>query len=95
MVNVYYALEIQILVIFMSDPLPFNDIDLLMSLDPLSLTKDDLSAIILYHRNLRAEREAGKGRAARAANTPKVKLDLSKLGFKSSPSGGAVIKRRV
>lgn len=75
--------------------LPTSDIDLLMSLDPLSLTKDDLSAIVAYHRRLRAEREAGKGRAARAANAPKVKLDLAKLGLVATPGGGSVIKRRV
>lgn len=74
---------------------PTTDIDLLMSLDPLQLTKDDLSQIIRYHRNLRAEREAGKSRAARASNAPKVKLDLSKLGLTPSPGGGSVIKRRV
>lgn len=74
---------------------PISEIDLLMSLDPLSLTKDDLSAIVAYHRKLRSEREAGKGRAARAANAPKVKLDLAKLGFVPTVSGGSVIKRRV
>ncbi len=75
--------------------LPRNDLDLLMSLDPLELTKDDLDQIIAYHRNLRAQREEGKGRAARAANAPKVKLDLSKLGLIPTPGGGQVIKRRV
>lgn len=75
--------------------LPISDIDLLMSLDPLELTKDDLSSIVAYHRRLRAEREAGKGRAARAANAPKVKLDLAKLGLMPAAGGGSAIKRRV
>lgn len=79
----------------MTNPAPVSDIDLLMSLDPLELTKTDLSAIVAYHRKLRAEREAGKGRAARAANAPKVKLDLAKLGLVTTPGGGSVIKRRV
>lgn len=79
----------------MTEPSPISDIDLLMSIDPLNLTKDDLSAIVAYHRKLRAEREAGKGRAARAANAPKVKLDLAKLGLVATPGGGSVIKRRV
>lgn len=80
--------------ISMSDS-PISDIDLLMSLDPLQLTKADLSQIVAYHRKLRAEREAGKGRAARAANVPKVKLDLAKLGLVPQVGGGSVIKRRV
>jgi hypothetical protein len=79
----------------MTEPLPTSDLDLLMSLDPLELTKSDLSAIVAYHRKLRAEREAGKGRAARAANAPKVKLDLAKLGLVATPGGGSMIKRRV
>lgn len=78
----------------MTNP-PISSIDLLMSLDPLSLTKDDLSSIVAYHRKLRAEREAGKGRAARAANAPKVKLDLAKLGLVKVEGGGSVIKRRI
>lgn len=77
---------------------PSNDIDLLMSIDPLDLTKDDLRGIIAYHRNLRAEREAGKGRAARAANAPKVKLDIASLMqavVVPTVGGGQSIKRRV
>lgn len=75
-----------------------NDIDLLMSLDPLSLTKDDLSAIVLYHRNLRATREAGKGKAARAKATPGAKLDITSLMSSivaPAAGGGNIIKRRV
>lgn len=78
-----------------NDPSPVSDIDLLMSLDPLNLTKTDLSQIVAYHRKLRAEREAGRGKAARAANAPKVKLDLAKLGLVAAVGGGSVIKRRV
>lgn len=77
---------------------PTSSLDLLMSLDPLSLTKDDLTSIVAYHRNLRAEREAGKSRAARAANAPKVKLDIKALMstmVTAAPSGGTTIKRRV
>jgi hypothetical protein len=82
----------------MTEPFTNNDLDLLMSLDPLSLTKDDLDAIVRYHRNLRAEREAGKGKAARrtaAGNGPK--LDISKLmsSIVTAQPSGNVIKRRV
>lgn len=78
---------------------PPNDLDYLMSIDPLSLTKPDLDAIIRYHRNLRAEREAGKGKAARrTAVGTGPKLDISKLMSSivtAQPAGGNVIKRRV
>ena len=36
-----------------------NDIDLLMSLDPLEYSKTDIDIIIAYHRNQRALREKG------------------------------------
>lgn len=78
---------------------PTNDIDLLMSLDPLELTHDDLSAIVLYHRDLRAQREAGKGKAAaKAARGSGVKLDIASLMSSivtPQVGGGASIKRRV
>lgn len=80
---------------------PF-DLDTLMSLDPLSLTKEDLTAIVAYHRNLRAEREAGKGKAVRARNAATAgtgpKLDIKALMgsvVKTEPAGGNIIKRRV
>jgi len=40
------------------------DLDMLMTLDPLKLGGADLDIIIQYHRNIRANREAGKGRKA-------------------------------
>lgn len=82
-----------------TDPTPTpTDIDYLMAIDPLSLTKDDLTEIIRYHRKLRAEREAGKGRAARAANAPKIKLDMQTLlasVVSPTSAGTPSIKRRV
>jgi hypothetical protein len=77
---------------------PANDIDLLMSLDPLELTNDDLTAIITYHRDLRAQREAGKGRAARVKANPATKLDIAALMSSvvaPTVGGGQIIKRRV
>jgi len=60
-----------------------NDIDLLMSLDPLQLTKMDLDAIIAYHRNQRALRESGaRGAKPKKDQGPSVALDLEKLGLK-------------
>lgn len=95
----------------MTDSLPtidslLTDLDLLMSEDPLNLSLDSatpggrkLDAIIAYNRNLRAMREAGKGKAAQAkARSTGAKLDIASL-MKSvvvgTPKGGNVIKRRV
>lgn len=62
---------------------PQNDIDLLMSLDPLEYTEKDISVIIAYHRNQRALREAGKGKArAKKDSGPSTKIDLEALGLK-------------
>ncbi len=85
----------------MSEPLSPSDLDLLMSIDPLDLTKDDLSAIVLYHRNIRAAREVGKGKAVRRANAGTAKLDIASLmssivtasGVKPTATSG--FKRRV
>ena len=86
----------------MTNPAPTsNDLDLLMSIDPLDLTKDDLSKIVAYHRNLRAEREAGKGKAVRARNAAAAggpKLDIAKLLGSMvipTPQGGNIIRRRT
>lgn len=60
-----------------------NDVDLLMSLDPLELTKQDLDVIIAYHRNQRALRESGaRGAKPKKDAGPSQKLDLEKLGLK-------------
>lgn len=59
-----------------------TDLDTLMDLDPLSLTKDPaaLDAIIAYHRNnrARAEAEGPKGRR-KAGPAPKGRIDLTSL----------------
>lgn len=57
-----------------------NDIDLLMSKDPLEMSKLDLDTIIAYNRNQRAAREAGgRSRTKKDSGPP---LDLEKLGLK-------------
>lgn len=67
-----------------------NDIDLLMSLDPLELSKQDIEVIIAYHRNQRAMREAGK--KPKKDSGPKQVLDLTKLGLRPATPK---INRRV
>jgi hypothetical protein len=70
-----------------------NDIDLLMSLDPLEYTSKDIDVIIAYHRNQRAMRESGaRGAKPKKDKGPTQALDLTKLGLK--PVGPA-LKRRV
>jgi hypothetical protein len=61
---------------------PQNDIDLLMSLDPLNYTSKDIDVIIQYHRNQRAAKESGGLRKARKDTGPKTEIDLTKLGLK-------------
>ena len=63
------------------------DLDMLMTLDPLKLSAQDLGVIIQYHRNIRANREAGKGRkAGPAAAKPKGVAEL--LGKVQKPLVG-------
>ena len=67
-----------------------NDIDLLMSLDPLEYSSTDIDIIIAYHRNQRALRE--KGVKPKKDKGPKQLLDLEALGLKvAAPK----INRRV
>lgn len=60
-----------------------NDLDTIMSLDPLDLTTEDIDAIILYHRNRRAKlAEGGKSARPKKDKGPSVEIDLVKLGLK-------------
>ena len=47
-----------------------SDLDLLMDLDPLSLSDVDIDAIVAYHRNIRAKKAAGE-------KPTKPKVDVS------------------
>jgi len=75
-----------------------NDIDYLMTLDPMSLSTAEgtlgrkrLDAIIAYHRNQRAVKEAG-GKRPKKDSGPAVKIDLQALGLKPVMP---TIKRRI
>ena len=57
-----------------------NELDRLMSLDPLELSKQDIDIIIAYHRNQRALRE--KGVKPKKDKGPTSTLDLVALGLK-------------
>ena len=54
-----------------------NLIDELMDLDPLSMTPDDISSIIDYHRRNRANHEAGV--KPKKDTGPAAKIDLGAL----------------
>ena len=56
-----------------------NEIDLLMDLDPMSMSDANIDDIIAYHRNNRANAEAGI--KPKKASGPKQTLDLAKLGL--------------
>ena len=56
------------------------DLDTLMSRDPTTLTRDDISAIIAYHRQARARRASGE-KPPRSKSNPAA-LDLSTISAK-------------
>ena len=70
-----------------------NTVDQLMDLDPLSLTQDDISSIIAYHRKARAN--ATSGGKARKDTGPKVDISevMAKLAGPVAPPVGAVRRR--
>jgi len=67
-----------------------DELDELMSRDPMDLQSRDIDAIIAYQRKQRANREAGikAPRPKRGVNpdAPKVSLDLSALGLTPKPA---------
>lgn len=62
------------------------DLDMLMTLDPLKLVREDVSQIIAYHRRIRAAREAGKGRAANAKATAAKPKGIAELLASKKPT---------
>lgn len=66
-----------------------NEIDELMSLDPLEMSARDIDQIIAYHRRQRANFEAGK--KPEKESGPKKTIDLEALGLKPKAEP---IKRR-
>jgi hypothetical protein len=79
----------------MTDSPEPNDIDTLMALDPLELSRQDLDRIILYQRKQRAAREAGvRTKKPRGEAKPAVSIEalLSNLP-KAAPTGPAMKRR--
>lgn len=72
-----------------------NEIDDLMSLDPLEMSARDIDSIIAYHRKNRANAEAGI--KPKKETGPKVSLD-GVMGSLLAPKAKApvvMLKRRV
>lgn len=69
-----------------------NEIDDLMSLDPLSMTKDNIDGIITHYRTKRANAEAGI--KPTKASGPKASLTSIMDSLVAKPAGEPV-KRRV
>ena len=65
-----------------------NEIDVLMALDPLELSAQDIDSIIAYHRKNRAIVESG-GKPKRGATGPA--LTLADIGIAPKPT---VMKKR-
>jgi len=72
-----------------------NEIDELMSLDPLEMTPENIDSIIAYHRKNRALSESGV--KPKKETGPKTKVDLEALGLikaKPTPPSGSTGGRR-
>lgn len=72
-----------------------NEIDLLMDLDPLSMSARDIDSIIAYHRQNRANAEAGI--KPKKETGPKVSLDsvMGSLLAAKPKAPTVLVKRRV
>jgi len=73
-----------------------TDLDTLMDLDPLELTKENIDSVIAIYRQRRAEREASPGKRAAKETGPKLKLEGLLDGMlKKAPPKAEVLKRRL
>lgn len=63
-----------------------NEIDTLMSLDPLDLTVDDVSKLVAYQRRMRGLYEAGVKPEKQGLETVKGSALLEKLKLKAPPA---------
>ena len=73
-----------------------TDLNVLMSLVPLELTRQDRDAIIAYQRKSRAQREAGVKVKKPKAESPQVDIkSLMSTIVKPAPKAGSTIRRRL
>jgi hypothetical protein len=70
-----------------------NTIDELMSLDPLSLTSENIDQIITHHRRARAN--AASGKKAQRETGPKIDIAGVMAGLTGeAPKPAAIVRRR-
>lgn len=73
-----------------------TDLNVLMSLDPLELTRQDRDQIIAYQRKSRAQREAGVKTRKPKAESPQIDIKaLMGTVVKPAPKPGTSIRRRI
>jgi len=68
-----------------------NEIDELMSMDPLDMTRTHIDGIIAFYRNRRAAPEGGKPKKEKG---PGLKIDRELLGL-TKPKGPAMLRRSL
>ena len=71
-----------------------NEVDMLMDLDPLSLTTNNIESIIAYHRKARAN--AAAGIKPKRESGPKIDISSVVAGMTGTaqPSSAPSIRRR-
>ncbi len=79
----------------MSEEDDFNDVDTLMALDPLELSKQDLDRIIAYQRKQRAMREQGvRPKKSRGEAAPALQLSELLASLPKATPKPSTMKRR-
>jgi hypothetical protein len=68
-----------------------SDLDDLMNRDPLSLSAQDIDAIIAYHRNARAKKASGE----KPTKTASASIDISDIAKKLVKSNVTKMDRRL
>jgi hypothetical protein len=71
-----------------------TDLNVLMSLDPLELTRQDRDQIIAYQRKQRAQRESGVKVKKVKEGAPTVDIKAL-MGTVPKPTPGTSIRRRI
>jgi len=73
----------------------FNDIDALMAIDPLELSRQDLDRIIAYQRKQRTLREQGvRTKKSRGEAAPALQLSELLASLPKAPPKPSTMKRR-
>ena len=77
----------------MSDDTTPNTVDLLMEIDPLELTSENIDAIIAYHRKARAASTGGKAKRDTAGPKVDISAVMQAIGGAPAPAAPAIRRR--